>query len=247
MKNRLALAAAAALVLTGYTLLSRSLPVLGWHAGIVVSAIICAPLFGLLIAGLWPLHGLGHRLLLVAVGSVACAVLFSCLGWVPAGNLAKALAAASLGFWLASQIELLWWYVPVAALSAAVDMFSVFAGPTKALLAHGPAVVGYFAVAMTWWGYTWHQAYTALGSSDLIFFALYYGAAERFGLRRRLTLACMSASFVVTVTIGLWFSALPALPLLAVGFVAPNADLLWRAVAAARSGTGGDGGAEDAE
>jgi hypothetical protein len=238
VRNRLALALGAALVLTAYTFLSRYLPVLEWHAGIVVSAVIGAPLFGLLIAGLWPAHRLGHRLLIVTAVTVALAVLFSHLGWIPAANLAKVLAAASLGFWLASQFELLWWYIPVAAASAAVDMFSVFAGPTKALLAHGPVVVGYFTVAMSWWGYTWHQAYTALGSSDLIFFALYYAAAERFGLRRRLTLACMAASFVVTVTIGLWFSALPALPLLAVGFVAPNADLLWRAAVAARAGRG---------
>ena len=125
--------------------------------------------------------------------------------------------------------------MPVAVLSAGVDLFSVFAGPTKALLAQGPKVVGYFTVAMTWWGTTWHQAYTALGVSDLIFFAFYYAAAERFGLRRALTAVCMVASFIVTVIVSFWFSALPALPLLAIGFVAPNADLLWRAIRRARS------------
>jgi len=148
-----------------------------------------------------------------------------------------------VGFWLTAQVEELWWYIPVALASACVDLFSVFAGPTKALLAHGPTVVGYFTVAMTWWGLTWRQAYTALGVSDLIFFALYYAAAERFGLRRALTAACMTASFIVTVIISFRFSALPALPLLAVGFVAPNADLLWQALrqALGRAG-GGDAG-----
>jgi nitrate reductase NapE component len=38
----------------------------------------------------------------------------------------------------------------------------------------------------------------------------------------------MTASFLATMVIGLWVSALPALPLLAVAFVAANGDLLWR-------------------
>jgi hypothetical protein len=46
----------------------------------------------------------------------------------------------------------------------------------------------------------------------------------------------MAASFVVTITLSFWVSALPALPLLAVGFVAPNGDLLWRALREARRG-----------
>lgn len=232
--RRFALSAAAALVLTAYTLLSRYLPALGWRAGIVVSAVIVTPLMALVIVGLWPLRALRHRILIVAAGGFAAAALATHLGWVPASNLAKVLVAACLGFWLAQEIEALWWYVPVAGVSAGVDLFSVFAGPTKVLLAHGPVVVGYFTVAMTWFGYSWHQAYTALGTSDLIFFSLYYAAAERFALRRVLTVVGMTVSFVVTVVIGFWFSALPALPLLAVGFVLPNIDLLWRALQNAR-------------
>jgi hypothetical protein len=234
MKSRFALAAAAALALVVYTLVSRYLPVLGWHTGIVVSALIVTPLMALILVGLWPLRTLGHRLLLVAAAGFVAAALTTHLGWVPASDLAKILIAGSLGFWLAQQIEALWWYVPVAAVAAGVDLFSVFAGPTKVLLAHGPVIVGYFTVAMAWFGYSWHQAYTALGTSDLIFFSLYYEAAERFALRRVPTLVGMTASFVITVAIGFWFSALPALPLLSLGFVAPNADLLWRALRGAR-------------
>jgi hypothetical protein len=232
--RRFALAAAASLALVAYTLVSRYLPALGWHTGIVASALIAAPLMALIVVGLWPLRGLGHRLLIVAAAGFAAAALSTHFGWVPVSNLAKILVACSLGFWLAQQIEALWWYVPVAGVSAGVDLFSVFAGPTKVLLARGPAVVGYFTVAMTWFGYSWRQAYTALGTSDLIFFSLYYAAVERFALRRVLTLVSMTASFVITIVIGFRFSALPALPLLAVGFVAPNADLLWRALRGAR-------------
>lgn len=234
MTRRFALGASAALALVVYTLVSRYLPALGWHTGIVVSALIVTPLMALIVVGLWPLHALGHRLLIVAAIGFAAAALSTRLGWVPASNLAKIVVASSLGFWLAQQIEALWWYVPVAGVSAGVDLFSVFAGPTKLLLARGPVIVGYFTIAMTWFGYSWRQAYTALGTSDLIFFSLYYAAVERFALRRAWTLVGMTGSFVITIVIGFRFSALPALPLLAVGFVAPNVDLLWRALRRAR-------------
>ena len=243
MNRRLASGAAAALVLILYTQLSRYLPFIAGQAGAAVSVLVAAPLFAVIIVGLWPLRRLGHWLLVVAAGGVALAALFIALGWIPGSNIAKALAAAGVGFWLASQVEELWWYIPVAVLSAGVDLISVFAGPTKVLLAQGPKVVGYFTVAMPWWGVTWHRGSTALGVSDLIFFAFYYAAAERFGLRRVLTVVCMVASFIVTVIVSFQFSALPALPLLAVGFVAPNADLLWRALRQALGrADGGDAG-----
>jgi hypothetical protein len=70
-----------------------------------------------------------------------------------------------------------------------------------------------------------------LGLPDLLFFALFLAAADRFGLRRGLTWLAMAVSFGVTLAATYWFSVegLPALPLLAFGFLIPNADLLWRA------------------
>lgn len=70
-----------------------------------------------------------------------------------------------------------------------------------------------------------------LGLPDLLFFALFLGAAERFGLRRLATWAAMTLSFGVTLA-GTYFldvDGLPALPLLAFAFLLANADLLWRA------------------
>ena len=74
------------------------------------------------------------------------------VGLVPVANVAKIVAAAALGLWIAGELERLSWIVVVAAASAAVDIVSVAAGPTKALLAQGPVVVGYFTVAITWFG-----------------------------------------------------------------------------------------------
>jgi hypothetical protein len=69
-----------------------------------------------------------------------------------------------------------------------------------------------------------------LGLPDLLFFALFLAAADRFGLRRRATWVAMTASFGLTLA-GTYFlevDGLPALPLLAIAFLAANADLLWR-------------------
>ena len=68
-----------------------------------------------------------------------------------------------------------------------------------------------------------------LGLPDLLFFALFLAAADQFGLRRRLTWFLMTASFGVTLALTYFLIAdgLPALPLLALGFLLANADLLW--------------------
>jgi hypothetical protein len=70
-----------------------------------------------------------------------------------------------------------------------------------------------------------------LGLPDLLFFGLFLAAADRFGLRRRATWLTMALSLGVTLA-GTYFfevDGLPALPLLAFGFLLPNLDLLWRA------------------
>jgi hypothetical protein len=69
-----------------------------------------------------------------------------------------------------------------------------------------------------------------LGLPDLLFFALFLAAADRFGLRRGATWVAMTLSLGATLAGTYFFEAdgLPALPLLAFGFLLPNLDLLWR-------------------
>jgi len=71
-----------------------------------------------------------------------------------------------------------------------------------------------------------------LGLPDLLFFALYLGAAARWGLRVGCTWVCLTASIGATMALATWLDVggLPALPLLSLGFLLPNADLCWRAV-----------------
>jgi hypothetical protein len=69
-----------------------------------------------------------------------------------------------------------------------------------------------------------------LGIPDLLFFALFIAAADAFRLRTNATWLLMSASFGLTLMLTYFFylGGLPALPLLAIGFLAANGDLLWR-------------------
>ena len=219
-----AFVAGALLVLYGY--LSRFLPAFAVRADIMVSSAIVLGLMAVLVWGLLPLHVLGRRLPLLTVAAVPLAVLFVWLGWIPLANVAKIVAAAALGMWIATELEKLSWIVIVAAVSAVIDIASVAVGPTKALIDKGPVVVGYFTIGVTWFGYTYAEAFTGLGVSDVIFFALYLATARRFGLRVGWSAVAMVASFLVTIAVAMWWTALPALPLLSVAFLAVNADRL---------------------
>ncbi len=224
--RRLALPAVSAAVLLVWGFGSSSLPAIPVRADIMVSSAVVLSAAAALVWGMLSFATLGRRLPLVALAALPCAVAFVWLGWVPAANVAKVVLAGALGIWIAGELERLSWIVIVAAASAAVDIVSVAAGPTKAILEKGPAVVGWFTVAVTWLGYSYSEAYTGLGTSDVLFFALYLGAARRFGLRTGPSAAAMVASFLVTIAVAMYWTALPALPLLSVAFLAVNADLI---------------------
>jgi len=79
-------------------------------------------------------------------------------------------------------------------------------------------------------------SFARLGPPDILFFGLFLAAAARFRLRVGWTWVAMAASFGTTLALAVWFelSGLPALPLLSLGFLIPNADLIWREIRGAR-------------
>ena len=181
---RLPPAAAALLFLYGY--LAPYLPAPGTR-GLVLALAINLTLFAALVAGLSPLRLIGIRALLIAALAAGLSVVFTYLGWVPPANVAKTVAAAGVGYWLAGAITSPAVIVLVAGLSAVVDIVSVATGPTKVLLERAPAAVGYLTVVFAWPGRAIADGYTALGVADLIFFSLYVGAARTLGLRSAAT------------------------------------------------------------
>ena len=223
----LRLAAVSAFALLVYGLVAPYLPATGGvYAGLAVALVVNLALFSGVVAGLSPLRTAGTRALVVAAAAAALSVPFGLLDWVPAANVAKVVAAAGLGYWLAGVISSLGVVLLVAVLSAVVDIVSVLTGPTKVLLERAPDAVGYLTVAFLWPGQDPLRFYTALGVADLIFFALYVGAAQKFALRSTATVVGVAAGIGAAVVVGLWTGPMPALPWLAAGFLVSNADLL---------------------
>jgi hypothetical protein len=229
--RRLGAAIAGGVAFALFTASSRFIPALHpLRLDIIVSMLVALPLMAVLLSGLSPLRDVGHHLLLVSVAALALAVVLTSIGCLPGANVAKAVLAASLGLWLAAQIDSLPVIAVVAVIAALADSFSVFTavGPTNTILTQHQDVVPYFAVALAWFGYSYRDAYSAIGTSDLIFFSIFLGAALRFRLRVTATVVAMTVSLLVTVAVALWARALPALPLLSAAFLLTNVDLIWR-------------------
>jgi hypothetical protein len=148
-------------------------------------------------------------------------------------NFTKLAAATLLGFSFVAAFETAFLVALVALVIPWVDAYSVWRGPTSSIVSDHPQVFTTVSFALPIPGE--HDA-ARLGPPDLLFFAFFLAAAERFGLRVGWTWLCMTLSFGVTLTIAVAadVGGLPALPGLAIGFLLPNADLLWRQFRLAR-------------
>ena len=146
-------------------------------------------------------------------------------------NLAKLFALTALGFWFLSYFETLAWAVLIALLIPWVDAVSVWRGPTDYVVSEQPGIFEEVSIAFRIPGEP-ANASANLGPPDILFFALFLAAAERFGLRVAWTWLGMTgllgATLVLTVTTDV--AGLPALPAICFGFLLPNADLIWHAL-----------------
>ena len=163
----------------------------------------------------------------VAVGAIAA--LLHLGGLTAASNVAKLVALALVGFWFLQLFEALSWVVLVSVLIPWVDIASVYRGPTRVVVEEQPGLFEKIAVAFALPGEK--DAAARLGPPDILFFALFLAAADRFGLRVASTWIGMTGALAVTLVATYVFdlNGLPGLPAIALGFLAPNADLLWRA------------------
>ena len=95
-------------------------------------------------------------------------------------NFARLGATTFLGWWFLGYFETVAWVVLVACIIPWVDAYSVWRGPTKEIVAHHEHVFSVLSFAFPVPG---EPAAANLGVPDLLFFALFLGAADRFGLR----------------------------------------------------------------
>ena len=114
----------------------------------------------------------------------------------------------------------------VAGLAAA-DLFSVFAGPTRALVESGAPALDYLLLIFPTFGY---PLGFALGLADFIFLTLFAALARHLeGLGTLPTLALGFAAVLLAMLTGLLLARpLPALPFIALSFVLTNASPLYK-------------------
>ena len=225
----------AAAVLAVLTLLavyygvSESLPDLGLWADVAFIGLVLIPAFFSLTWLALPLRRVAPTAALggAVVALVVLAVLFELLGLDVAANFVKFAAVTAAGWWFLAFFESVRWVLLVALLIIPVDTYSVFQGPTKVIVEEQPQIFDALSIAFPIPGE--HNS-AQLGLPDVLFFALFLGAAVRFGLRPGLTWILMALSFAGTLALAVAFdiSGLPALPLLSAAFLLANADLIWK-------------------
>ena len=237
MRKRHAVSLAALLVvLIAYGVGAGHLPELPSRLDVAFYAVVVLPAFA---AAIWlalPVSGLGTKPLLVrAVTAGALAVALSLLDLESAATVAKLACYVLAGFAFLSLFEELWWLTLVAVLVPWVDIWSVAAGPTEYVVEEQPGIFEQVAIAFPSPGET---AVVNIGPPDILFFSLFLAAADRFRLRVTATWVAMTACLGATLAL-VWYwedvAGLPALPAVCLGFLLPNADLLWRDVRRSRA------------
>ncbi len=221
--------------LVAYGALAEELPEVPKRADLAVVALLVLPAF---FAAIWlalPLVNLRRPHLLIALAGVAAllALGLELAGADSAANVAKFSAFGLAGIWFVTLFEELWWVALVGAIVPWMDVWSVALGPTRYVVEEKPGFFEQISVAFALPG---ESGTVNLGPPDVIFFALFLAAAERFRLRVVWTWLAMTGFLAVTLVL-VWewdVFGLPALPAVCLGFLVPNADLLWRHVGEVR-------------
>ena len=193
-----------------------------WIACVLIPAVFGLALLALPVSRAAPLP-----LFMAGATFVVLAVAFALADLDVWANFSRLAAEVLLGWWFLQFFESLSWVVIVAAIIPFVDSFSVWRGPTKEITTKHPQVFDAVSFAFPVPGE--HSA-AELGPPDVLFFALFLAAAARFNLRVVWTFVGMVVGLGLTIAATTEFSALglPALPGIAIGFLVPNADLIYR-------------------
>lgn len=195
-----------------------------WNVALVAAVVLP----GTLLLALWalPLWRRGSWLWIPVAVLVGLAFLFTAVDLGLGANFAKLFAALLAGWAFLALFEALSWVVIVALVIPFVDIISVWRGPTHAITQKHFHV--YLDVAIAFLVPGGGAAY--LGPPDVLFYALFLGAAARWGLRVGWTWLATTFMYGVTVVVAnvAHVGGLPALPFLSFGFLVANGDLLWQ-------------------
>jgi hypothetical protein len=215
-----------------YFAVARSLPNMTlWWEVVFLGVVLIPAIFGLVWLAL-PLRRV-NGLFPVGAAFGALAVVCEIAGLDILADFSKLAALTLISFWFLQFFETVLWVTLVAAIIPLVDAFSVFRGPTGHIVEERPSIFETIAFGFPVPG---EVDPARLGPPDLLFFGLFLAAADQWNLRVAWTWVALAASFGTTLALAVWLdlSGLPALPLLSLGFLIPNADLIWRELRGAR-------------
>jgi hypothetical protein len=215
----------APLLATAYFAVAPALPDLGDGDG----ALLVADGIGLLaivatVATLMPAWRARNVQLAVLCAGAAVVAVLNLAGVGALANVPEAMTAAAAGLLLAAALATPTVAVAVPLFVAVIDIWSVASGPTSRLVESGSDPVDVLSFDIPAWG---GGSAGGLGLTDAVFIAMFAGWAWRFGLRRRVTLAGMAIGLLAALVLSLATDeAIPALPLVAAGYLLPNVDRL---------------------
>jgi hypothetical protein len=217
---------ATAVVVVAWFVIAPHLSYIGhaWNVALVAAVVLPGTL--LLAFFALPLWRRGTWLWIPVAVLAGLAFLFTAVGWGLGANFAKLFAALAAGWAFLSLFEALSWVVIVALVIPFVDIISVWRGPTHAITQRHFHV--YLDVAIAFLVPGGGAAY--LGPPDVLFYALFLGAAARWDLRVGWTWVATTSMYGITVVVAnvAHVGGLPALPFLSFGFLVANGDLLWQ-------------------
>ena len=184
-----------------YYLVAESLPNFSLWAEVAILTFLVIPaVFGLVYFAL-PLCRAPH-LLVAGIAVAVLAALLEIVGLDVLANFAKLAAVTLIAFWFLTYFETVAWVAVVALIIPWVDAISVWRGPTKHIVTHQRELFTTFSFAFPVPG---EENTAQLGLPDLLFFALFLAATQRWGLRTKLTWAAMSLSFGATLALAVAF------------------------------------------
>jgi hypothetical protein len=161
--------------------------------------------------------------LLIVLGAGLLVAALNAAGVGAAANVPEALLAGAIGLlfarWLATQVIA----IAVPIFVAAIDVWSVASGPTARLVEHGTDSADPLSFDLPAWGHAGSAGH--LGFSDALFASMFAAWAWHYGFRRTATVAGLALGLLGSLALGVLLDrVIPALPLLAAGYLLPNLD-----------------------
>jgi hypothetical protein len=225
------LAVGAPLVALAYFLAAPALPALpAGDATTIVAGAIGLLMIALTVLAIAPAAETLFGPLLIALGAglLTGALNADATNGVGAGaNVPEALVAAAVGLlfarWLATPVIA----VAVPIFVGAIDVWSVASGPSSQLLDAGTDRIDPLSFDLPAWGGMGSAGH--LGLSDALFLSMFAAWAWRYGFRRAATIAGLVLGLLASLALSVALDRpIPALPLLAAGYLLPNLDRIAR-------------------